>query len=211
MMTSVLRLHRGLSGAPAVVGPVVREAPGLSGYEAVQVEREPAKTQPMPSRFDLALREEYAAIMPASDGGTLERRRLAVGALCAIACVTAVIVPIALANHVHTVGWIYHGLGDGGDYDDYIHPFTDSMQNCVPAGCPPDNNFLRAGLWKKREGDDRNLWSDTCYGCGHLHRNWDATGCPDRAYYSTHKSDGYTDYQVNIHDHFHHDGAVNCS
>lgn len=128
--------------------------------------------------------------------------RLALISVAAAFVLAGAVVGVAVASNTHVIGHIGHGLGDAKDSDNYLHPFTDVSDN-------HSVNALQAHL--HRGGVDGHLWSDVC-DCRHVHRNWDATGYPDRCFWSGHSSnpDGSGDHALNLHHHYHHDGYLSC-
>ena len=108
---------------------------------------------------------------------------------------------VAFASNTHSIGHIYHGLGDGQDGDNYLHPFTDVSDN-------HNVSSLYVNLF--RDASVIHLFGDSCSSCSHIHRNWDATGHPDRCYYSSHDTGGSGDHFLNYHNHYHHDGFIDC-
>ncbi|HEX2051113.1 MAG TPA: hypothetical protein VHJ34_10860 [Actinomycetota bacterium] len=120
----------------------------------------------------------------------------------AVAFFTGAVVGVAMAANTHVIGHIGHGLGDGKDADNYLHPFTDVSDNHSVQELHAHLDFGGIGNMQ---------WSDTC-NCQHVHRNWDATGFPDRCFFSGHSSnpDGSGDHALNLHHHYHHDGLVSC-
>jgi hypothetical protein len=127
----------------------------------------------------------------------MRRRRILVGLISGVILFVAIGVGVAVANHTHTIGHIYHGLGDGSNNNYYVHPFSDVTDNHAV-------NNLFYGLGKCVSGTCTFLVQGSC-DCGHVHRNWDTGTLKECHYYSSNAASGTGVHFLNIHVHHHHD------
>lgn len=99
---------------------------------------------------------------------------------------------VALANHTHTTGNWWHGLGDGGDADYYVHPFNDARNNGAYVNWIGYHAYVRGGSGKIKR----------CR-CEHNHYNVN-TGYRECVYGSTHEWYLHNVNQWYRHNHYHH-------
>lgn len=100
---------------------------------------------------------------------------------------------VALASNSHTVGEWYHGLGDGSDNDNYLHPFNHNNNG--------HSHSNKLGLQHNTNCCGVLDFSQTMT-ASHHHRDWDATGVGECRYTSIHESQSY--HSLNYHKHKHH-------
>jgi hypothetical protein len=118
----------------------------------------------------------------------------------------AVVIPgIALATNTHHAAEWWNGLGDGTDYDSYLHPFNDSD----PYQHAHDPNTV--ALWRGWPGVDWRKAKNSC-SCQHSHISWDVAPTLDCKFYSKHYAGATAsshDENTKLigHNHYHHDGA----
>ena len=119
---------------------------------------------------------------------TLEPRRFrarAVSAVIGIVAAAFYTAAPALAGHAHRVSGYYHGLGDGANNNNYVHPFIDGHRD-----------YKIINVYKRRDGRDF-LRSNRCRDCGHVHLNQDTNATAECFFYMW-SSQPYGNY------HFHH-------
>jgi|GEM_PF-4795342 len=120
----------------------------------------------------------------------MARQKLAV--LVGILFAALLFAGVGLAINVHTVGEWYHGLGDGSNNNDYVHPFNDNTNNHTH--CSTVEIFR---------------YSTRLYGIvsctSHVHFNWDTSPYVESVYKSRHEATGT--HPLNRHMHCHHSGC----
>lgn len=104
---------------------------------------------------------------------------------------------VAWANNTHTVGHIYHGVGDGTNDNYYIHNFDDVT----------DGHTIRqmnVDVWHAGIRDSHA----NCFTCQHLHISWDTSPRRECKYYGQFATLGRdsqdSNHNLNPHFHYHH-------
>lgn len=84
------------------------------------------------------------------------RRKLVLTLIVGIS-LAATFVGVALAGHTHITNEYYHGVGDGDNNNNYVHPFTDNTAGHFHA---PGVLYYYGGALQS---------SDSCSSCTHVH------------------------------------------
>ena len=119
------------------------------------------------------------------------KRRLGV---CVLAAALLVIVPSAFAGHVHTTGEWYHGLGDGANFNFYVHAFN---ENTTGVYC----NTLVVYFAGYSTWDD---WYNGTQCTTHHHASIDTYPYNECYFRSWHRSIQSDPHNLPAHGHLHH-------
>jgi hypothetical protein len=98
---------------------------------------------------------------------------------------------IAWAGHIHTVGEWYHGIGDGADSDQHVHPFNDNTNDHLHSN--------HVSLYRDTAGV--LVWERDCV-CTHNHTEYDTAPYAECRYKTYHRSSG--SHSLNGNTHLHH-------
>ena len=118
-----------------------------------------------------------------------EVRRIRFWAIPLALLFSSIFAGVALANNVHTVGEWYHGLGDGSNSNNYVHPFNENT-----AGHVHCNTIELFSSGTKKLG---TLSCSTT----HHHADWDTSPNNECSYWSRHEATGT--HPLNLHSHVH--------
>lgn len=137
----------------------------------------------------------------------MRRRRNITSVITGVIFLASLTAGVAWAtDQTHTINEWYHGLGDGGNDNYYVHPFNEST-----ASHAHPTNYVR--LWKEC---DSGVWCspggvaqiNSC-DCQHSHLSYDTNPYRECKFWSTHsvgsRSSGHSgNAPLNQHYHPHH-------